>query len=84
LRLVAVGLRREPDRWAFGDSLWITRGIRLFFQYAEKGRFTEPVERITGRQVKAFISGIDTNTDTACELFVLESEAGPASGEPTP
>ena len=47
------------------------RDIRLLFQYAEEARFTEPVERITGRQVKAFISGIDTNADIACEMFVL-------------
>jgi uncharacterized protein YbcI len=57
------------------------RDIRLFFQYAEKGRFTEPIERITGRQVKAFISGIDTDADVACELFVLEPEAGPVIAE---
>jgi hypothetical protein len=26
----------------------------------------------TGRRVRSFISGIDTNADVACELFVLE------------
>jgi uncharacterized protein YbcI len=53
------------------------RDIRLLFQYAESSRFTEPVERITGRRVTAFISGIDTNSDVACELFVLEPEVTP-------
>jgi hypothetical protein len=48
--------------------------MRLFFQYAEAGRFTEPIERITGRRVKAFISGLDSNADIASELFVLEPE----------
>ena len=55
------------------------RDIRMLFQYAEVSKFTEPVERITGRRVRSFISGIDTNTDVACELFVLEPE-GPVSG----
>jgi uncharacterized protein YbcI len=58
------------------------RDIRLFFQYAERSRFIEPVERITGRRVKAFVSGIDTHSDMACELFVLESDTRAANGEP--
>ena len=33
--------------------------------------FCEPVERITGRKVRAFISGIDTEADIATEMFVL-------------
>jgi uncharacterized protein YbcI len=57
------------------------RDIRLFFQYAERSRFTEPVERITGRRVKAFVSGIDTHSDIACELFVLEADTGRANGD---
>jgi uncharacterized protein YbcI len=48
------------------------RDIRLLFQYAERSRFIDPVERITGRSVTAFISGIDTSTDAAVELFLLE------------
>ncbi len=48
------------------------REIRMLFQYTEPAVFTEPVERITGRRVRAFISGIDTNADVAAELFVLE------------
>jgi uncharacterized protein YbcI len=51
------------------------RDIRSFFQYAESSRFTAPIERIVGRKVRGFISGIDTNADIACELFVLEPEA---------
>jgi hypothetical protein len=34
--------------------------------------FCEPVERLTGRTVRAFISGIDTRVDgLAVETFVL-------------
>ena len=34
--------------------------------------FCEPVERITGRKVRAFISGIDTHVDgLSVETFIL-------------
>ena len=52
------------------------RDMRIFFQYASTAEFTEAVERVTGRRVRSFISGIDTNTDVACEMFVLEPQAG--------
>jgi uncharacterized protein YbcI len=51
------------------------RDMRIFFQYASTAEFTEAVERVTGRRVRSFISGIDTNTDVACEMFVLEPQA---------
>ncbi len=47
------------------------RDLRLLFQYAEANLFCEPVERLTGRKVRAFISGIDTEADVATETFVL-------------
>jgi uncharacterized protein YbcI len=47
------------------------RDLRLLFQYAEVDAFCDPVEQITGRKVKAFISGIDTKADVASEIFVL-------------
>ena len=47
------------------------RDLRLLFQYAELERFCEPIERITGRKVRGFISGIDTVGDIASEMFVL-------------
>jgi uncharacterized protein YbcI len=52
------------------------REMRMFFQYASAGDFTQAVKAATGRRVKSFISGIDTNTDIACELFVLEPQSG--------
>ena len=51
------------------------RDMRIFFQYASTAEFTDAVERVTGRRVRSFISGIDTNTDIACEMFVLEPQA---------
>lgn len=47
------------------------RDLRLLFQYAEVDLFCEPIERLTGRKVRAFISGIDTAADVASEMFVL-------------
>jgi uncharacterized protein YbcI len=47
------------------------RDLRLLFQYAEIDVFCEPVERLTGRKVRGFISGIDTCADVATEVFVL-------------
>jgi uncharacterized protein YbcI len=48
------------------------RETRMFFQYASVREFCEPVERLTGRTVRAFISGIDTEIDGLCvETFVL-------------
>jgi uncharacterized protein YbcI len=48
------------------------RDTRMFLQYATRQQFTEIVERITGRKVRAFVSGIDTATDVSCEVFYLE------------
>src|SRR3954452_13020289 len=47
------------------------RDLRMLFQYAEVAAFCEPVERLTGRTVQSFISGIDTEADLASEMFVL-------------
>src|SRR5215211_7851635 len=48
------------------------RETRMFFQYAAVREFCEPVERLTRRKVRAFISGIDTQVDgLSVETFVL-------------
>ena len=66
------------------------RDLRLFFQYATVREFCEPVEQITGRRVRSFISGIDTEADgLATELFVLHPRATTArhassTPEPSP
>lgn len=49
------------------------RDLRLLFQYAEIERFCEPIERLTGRKVRGFISGIDTVSDIASEMFILHA-----------
>ena len=65
----------ERNLQAMGEHQRL-RDIRLLFQYAERARFTDPIERITGRRVVGFVSGIDTQSDIACELFILEPEPG--------
>jgi uncharacterized protein YbcI len=52
------------------------RDVRLFFQYSSERDFRDTVQRVTGRPVRAFISGIDTEKDIAVELFYLEPEDG--------
>jgi uncharacterized protein YbcI len=48
------------------------RETRMFFHHAREGDFREAVERVTGRNVVAFVSGIDTTADMSCEVFYLE------------
>ncbi|MDQ3741116.1 MAG: DUF2294 domain-containing protein [Actinomycetota bacterium] len=52
------------------------RDTRMFFQYASETEFRESVERITGRTVRAFVSGIDTEQDVSTELFYLTPNGG--------
>jgi len=48
------------------------REMRMFFQYASVREFCEPVEQITGRKVRAFLSSTDTQVDgLSVETFVL-------------
>jgi uncharacterized protein YbcI len=48
------------------------RDTRLYFQSATSSKFREIVERLTGRKVRAFISGLDADADVCSEVFYLE------------
>jgi len=50
------------------------RDTRLYFQYATEEQFRETVERVVGRKVRAFVSGMDTEQDVASEIFYLEPQ----------
>src|SRR3954447_3513799 len=50
------------------------RDLRMHFQYLGEDDFVGIVEQITGRKVRAFVSGMDTKNDVASELFYLEPE----------
>ena len=52
------------------------RDIRTFFQHASEQEFVEAVEQITGRSVRAFVSGTDTEHDVSSEVFYLHPVAG--------
>jgi uncharacterized protein YbcI len=56
------------------------RDTRLYFQAATHERFREIVERVTGRHVRAFISGLDADRDVCAEVFYLDGSEGPGSG----
>jgi uncharacterized protein YbcI len=49
------------------------RDIRTFFQHASEPEFIETVEQITGRSVRAFVSGTDTEHDVSSEVFYLHA-----------
>ncbi len=51
------------------------RDTRMYFQAATHDRFTEIVERLTGRKVRAFISGLDAGVDICAEVFYLDQKS---------
>ena len=60
------------------------RETRMLFQYSWAREFCAPVERLTGRKVRAFVSGLDTDADgTSMEAFVLHPEGytGPSRAD---
>jgi uncharacterized protein YbcI len=48
------------------------RDLRLYFQHATEKQFCEVIERLLGRKVRSFVSGLDVKTDLSTELFYLE------------
>jgi uncharacterized protein YbcI len=61
----------ERNLLALGEQRRL-RDTRMFFQYASEDAFCGLVERITGRKVWAFVSGIDVERDVSSEVFYLE------------
>jgi uncharacterized protein YbcI len=49
------------------------RDQRTFSQYATADDFVEIAERLTGRTVRAFVSGIDTQADVCSEVFYFDA-----------
>jgi uncharacterized protein YbcI len=60
------------QRLAEMGELQRLRDTRMYFQYASETTFREAIERILGRQVRAFVSGLDAEKDVATEVFYLE------------
>lgn len=57
------------------------RDTRLYFQYATDKEFTSVIERILGRQVRAFNSAIDTRADVCVEVFHLQPLGADGDGD---
>jgi uncharacterized protein YbcI len=56
------------------------RDVRLFFQYATEEDFRGAIEKLTGRRVRAFVSGTDAEQDVSAEIFYLEPRANGEAG----
>jgi uncharacterized protein YbcI len=57
----------------FEDGKWLdVRSTRHTFQDTMEGRFTETIERLTGREVAAFMSASHQHPDIQIEAFVLD------------
>jgi len=62
-----------------GGELEAVKETRLAFQRTMKARFTEAIEQILGRKVRAFLSQVSLEPDLSVEVFVLERDtADPA------
>lgn len=64
----------ERNMVALGEHQRL-RDMRTFFQHASADDFREAAERVTGRKVRGFVSGVDTEVDISTEVFYLEPEA---------
>jgi uncharacterized protein YbcI len=68
----------ERSMTALGEHQRL-RETRLIYQYATIHEFCEPVERLTGRRVKAFVSGTDTAVEgLSVETFILHPDGSDA------
>jgi uncharacterized protein YbcI len=57
----------------FEDGKWLdVRATRHALQDTMQGRFTEVIERLTGRQVAAFMSASHQRPDLQMEIFILD------------
>jgi uncharacterized protein YbcI len=72
----------ERNLVAMGEQQRL-RDTRLFFQHAMEGEFRKAVEQLTGRRVRAFVSGMDIGQDVSTEVFYLEPVGDGGGGEPS-
>jgi uncharacterized protein YbcI len=72
--------RAEVNLVAAGRSE-LVRQQRDALQRAMEADLVAAVERLTGRTVRTFLSGLSTNGESAVEVFLLEAEAPTWSGD---
>jgi uncharacterized protein YbcI len=76
--LMRGGFNRA-EQTLFEDGKWQdVRHSRHALQDTMEGRFTETLERLTGRQVHAFMSASNQEPDLQVQMFVLDRHAGAA------
>jgi uncharacterized protein YbcI len=79
--LIIVLLRggfSRMENTLFDDGKWLdVRSMRHMFQDTMQGRFTEVIERLTGREVAAFMSASHQHPDVQIEAFVLDGGTVP-------
>jgi uncharacterized protein YbcI len=60
----------------FDDGKWLdVRTNRQTFQDTMEGRLTEMIQRLTGRQISAFMSASHQHPDLQIEMFLLDRGA---------
>jgi len=63
------------EQTLFEAGKWYeVRQARQMWQDSMEVRFSETIEKLTGRKVKAFLSANHQDPDLAVELFVLDGE----------
>ena len=67
------------------DGKWLdVRSTRQAFQDTMEGRLSDTIERLTGREVSAFMSASHQQPDIQIELFVLNPRPDPQSSPDQP
>jgi uncharacterized protein YbcI len=64
--------KAEQNLIAAGEAEAVRR-LRDVFQTSMETDLVAIVERLTGRRVRAFVSGSNVSTDTSTEVFLLEA-----------
>ena len=79
--VVMTGGYHAAEQTLFEAGKWIeVRQARLSWQDTMHARFVDTIERLTHREVKAFMSANHQAPDVTVEVFVLErEEIAPAS-----
>jgi uncharacterized protein YbcI len=78
--VVMTGGYHAAEQTLFEAGKWHeVRQARMSWQDTMQVRFVETIERLTRREVQAFMSATHQSPDITVELFVLAREAIPAS-----
>ena len=71
--LLEHSLTKAEQNLVTAGEAEVVRRLRDVFQTSMEKDLVAVVERLTGRRVRAFVSGSNVATDTSTEVFVLEA-----------